>query len=403
MVNLFGPGAFGSARPAAVRPSFTPENAPGDQDDWFKDCSSPEARDGTEWRSGWLNGLIANLRGVVRKSGHTASNLDDDLLTRSIRKGFWYVPAIGGSATGLTATLDPAIADYSQIVGATFVLVPASAAQAGGTTLALNGLSALPLTFADGTPVEANSWVSGERVHVVAAASAFVITGISPAKVRSIVSASLGALQTFGGRQVVFGSGSGSWTVPAGVTSIFVKMNGAGAGGGGAFTAGSTPAAGVGGGGGEYAEGAFTVTPGQVLSYSVPGASAGGAGSATPTAGSNGGTATFGGLISAAGGVGGSAGLDGVASSGGSGGNGGSGGGRRLAGGGGGFGVVPASTSAQGGQGGHSPFGGPGTSPNINAAGTIGNGPGGGGAGGGAISGGANGGNGAAGTLVIQY
>jgi hypothetical protein len=225
------------------------------------------------------------------------------------------------------------------------------------------------------------------------------------------VSTTITNYQIAGGRYVTL-TGSGTWTVPANAAPVIrVLMNGGGAGGGGCYTSGSFQAAGVGGGGGEYAEGTFAVTPGQQLAYSVGSGGTGGLGSSTPTVGSNGGTTSLGGLISAGGGTGGAAGLNGIASSGGTGGTGGSGGGRRQFGGGGGFGIFTSTTGTQGGQGGYSPFGGPGTSPNVNTNGTGGYGPGGGGAGGGATSaslsgngnGGSNGGSGAAGIIVVQY
>ena len=77
-----------------------------------------------------------------------------------------------------------------------------------------------------------------------------------------------------------FTTGSGSWTVPAGVTKIHVDMVGAGGGGGGGADYGSPG----GGAGGHYIMEALTVTPGANLSYSV---GAGGTGGGTGTAGGN--------------------------------------------------------------------------------------------------------------------
>jgi hypothetical protein len=260
MTNLWGPTAWFAARGSATRPAVNPLNAGGDADDWFKDCSSPEARDGTEWRAGLLNALIANLRSLVRKSGHPVTNLDDDLLTRSVRRGFWYLSAIGGTATGLTAVLDPAITAYSEITGATFVFVPASDSADGGTTLALNGFAALPITWADGSPIEALNWVAGERVHVVATGTAFVITGISPAKVRSITAGTL--------RTVALTAASGNWDAPADV-SIISRLMVIGGGGSGGNSGTSASRAGGGGGGGASESFAVAVTPGSSNAYTV--------------------------------------------------------------------------------------------------------------------------------------
>lgn len=75
-------------------------------------------------------------------------------------------------------------------------------------------------------------------------------------------------------------SGSGTWTCPAGVTSVTVECWGAGGSGGGA--SGNNPAAAGGGGGGGYAKSVVTVVPGTVYSYSVgAGGTAQAGGSAT--------------------------------------------------------------------------------------------------------------------------
>lgn len=77
---------------------------------------------------------------------------------------------------------------------------------------------------------------------------------------------------------VTFGSGSGTWTVPAGVTKIYVEAWGGG--GGGNWYAG--------GGGGSYVCGIITVTPGSTVGYSVGAEGAGGS-----NTGTNGGSSTI--------------------------------------------------------------------------------------------------------------
>lgn len=67
--------------------------------------------------------------------------------------------------------------------------------------------------------------------------------------------------------QVYNTQGNDNFTVPTGVTSINVKMWGAGGGGG----AGGTAAAGASGGGGGYASGSIAVTPGETLSVYIGG------------------------------------------------------------------------------------------------------------------------------------
>lgn len=71
-----------------------------------------------------------------------------------------------------------------------------------------------------------------------------------------------------------FISGTSAWTVPAGVTKVWVEVWGAG--GGGNFYAG--------GGGGGYISGLFSVTPGSLVGYQI-----GTGGTGTGTSGTNGG------------------------------------------------------------------------------------------------------------------
>ena len=128
-------------------------------------------------------------------------------------------------------------------------------------------------------------------------------------------------------------SGSGNYTVPAGVTSInYLVVAGGGGAGGNAFNGG--------GGGGGVLAGSMSVTPGQTIAYSV---GAGGAGGSGGTNGSNGSNSTLGSLTAIGGGAGGST-ANGAGSSGGSGGGG--------AGGSSGTGAAGAGTTGQGFAGG---------------------------------------------------
>lgn len=67
---------------------------------------------------------------------------------------------------------------------------------------------------------------------------------------------------------VTYYSGSGTYTVPAGVTSLTINMVAAGGNGAGNADWGS----GGGGSGGYYQNYSYAVTPGQTISYSVGGA-----------------------------------------------------------------------------------------------------------------------------------
>lgn len=150
--------------------------------------------------------------------------------------------------------------------------------------------------------------------------------------------------------QVYNTQGTGTFTVPSGVTSITIKSWGAGGGGG----AGGSSAAGGTGGGGGYITATYTVTPGETLNIYVGG---GGGTGTRNTAGGGGGGGGYSSvyrsttpLLIAAGGGGGGGGRN---SSGNTGGAGGAGGGTSgLAGGGYGGGYGTQSAGGAGGSGG---------------------------------------------------
>ena len=202
-------------------------------------------------------------------------------------------------------------------------------------------------------------------------------------------------------------TGTCSWTVPAGVSSITVECWGGGGGGGGAKSGGGSAAAGGGGGGG-YSRQVYSVSSGQA--YSILVGTGGGGGAASGSTGGNGGSSTFSGnsySLTATGGNGGAGAGNNI------GGNGGNGGTGTSSGGAGQKGVVAsqdfggsgggaAGPSGNGGAGntsvGNNPMvGGTGNSPGGNggnggktyyaAANPSGGGAPGGGGGGGAASG----------------
>ena len=97
-------------------------------------------------------------------------------------------------------------------------------------------------------------------------------------------------------------AGSGTVTVPAGVTWLYYEGGGAGGGGGPGGGSGFSNCSGGGGGSGGGFRGWLAVTPGQVIAYTV---GAGGAGaSVNGTPGGTGGTTTFGGASATGGGGG---------------------------------------------------------------------------------------------------
>ncbi|KAF1004367.1 MAG: hypothetical protein GAK28_04074 [Luteibacter sp.] len=224
-------------------------------------------------------------------------------------------------------------------------------------------------------------------------------------------------------RQQQFTS-SGSFTVPAGITTIYVSAvaGGGGGGGGGGNNIGGASASGGGGGGAGQSiiRQAFTVTPGQVIPITIGTAGSGGAGGAqsnspAPVAGTAGGQTIIGSLITLTGGSGGGAGFPGAST------------GTAIPGADGGAGYPAGCASTDGtntgltsgvgwcgasGAGASSPFGGGGpsvrtadTNPRTNPSTAYGYGSGGGG--GGAVyrngGGGSAGRNGAPGVAIIEW
>lgn len=277
MVNLWGPGAFGAARPAAVRPTLMPANGALDADDWSKDCTSPTARDGTEWRAGLLNALIANMRSVVRKSGVAVTNLDDDLLMRAIRKqGINYFPTVGGTANALTLALNPTITSYSEIVGTPLrILVPAVNTSTG-PTLNVDGLGAVTIKRLDGSGLAPGELLGLNEVI-------FDGTDFRAICLRSTAE---NTLKTF--------TASGTYTRTPGRTAALVFNTAAGGSGGG----------GTGGGGGA-GETAISLIALAGLAPQAVNIGAGGVAPAVSTPGNDGGDTTFGSLMTAKGGKGG--------------------------------------------------------------------------------------------------
>jgi hypothetical protein len=181
MPNTLGPGAFGAARAVTSRPSVTPDNT--GPDSWFKDCSSPTARDGTELRAAFLNAMIAQFREIRRANGRPEDNADSMAMRaiRSQRANFVAAAGVAGTANAVTLTFDPPFASIADLL-ATPIRFLVEQNSTAAVTISVDGLAAQSLVFLDGTAVGNNGLVTGRLVEIMHDGTRFVaIAGVAAA------------------------------------------------------------------------------------------------------------------------------------------------------------------------------------------------------------------------------
>lgn len=230
----------------------------------------------------------AEILSAIDGAGLTRNGSDLTQLIQAISRGL-FLGTFGGSTSALTATIPnslviPAILSGMGIGGVSV------AACSGPTTLALLGVNNAtlngPVLRGDGSPLQAGDYLAGQPLLFKWDGAAWRI----PWLVTALLSAS--------GVFAFIAAGSGTWIPPAGVTRIKrLRLWGAGGGGGGAASA--LGSAGSGGGSGAYAE-AINVpcTPGVAVAWYV---GQGGPSVGVGT-GYDGGTTSWGGIVTAPGG-----------------------------------------------------------------------------------------------------
>jgi hypothetical protein len=177
MTNLLGPGAFGALRPAAARPPASPTNGVSDPDDWFQNCSTPIAGDGTVVDARMLNAWLAQFRQMARRNEVPESNLDDDVLARALRaQRANSIPAaqVGGTGNAITLTCAPSFAAVADVewVPLRFVV---EAVPTGAVTIAVDGLAAAALVSSNGTQLAAGSLAVGQVVEIMRVGASYVV------------------------------------------------------------------------------------------------------------------------------------------------------------------------------------------------------------------------------------
>lgn len=153
MPDILGPA---SANAVTVRPARA--YPLGSTDTWFRDCSTPNAQDGTALVADFFNALLAQSRTLLSGASIALDN-GDDMLLRAVRAlGVRYASA-GGSAAAITASFSPPVLS---LYDGLMLAVKLSANISGATTIAPNGLSATPVRRPDGTALQADDGVDGQ-------------------------------------------------------------------------------------------------------------------------------------------------------------------------------------------------------------------------------------------------
>lgn len=241
------------------------------------------------WTAGWP---IGNIWNVLLSSGLTPD--PDKLLdlARAIQSQKMNYQVAGGTGDALTATLTPTPANLTALIGMP-IRVMTNAANTGAVTLNVNGLGAKPVVYNDGSAVAAGDFVAGTILSLQYDGTSFKWLAVTAQAVRRL-SRKLN-------RTVISSTGSYSFTVPAGIYTVTIKLWGAGGGGGGA-NIGTPGGAASGGGGGAYTAITLAVTPGSTITGTIGvGGTGGTTGGVNGTSGGDT-TAVYGGTTYTAGG-----------------------------------------------------------------------------------------------------
>lgn len=240
--------------------------------------------------------------------------------------------AVGGTADAITgSTASGAPTAYAD--GQVFWFKATGANTSTTPTLNVNGLGAKTIVRFDGSALVAGdiaasgqvvlviyngtnfAWINPLRVPRSDSATSASTSTTAAAGNSSTSIATTAFVQANKGGRSRF-TASGSFVVPAGVTTVYAS--GCAAGGGGGASSSGTSATGSGGGGGGAGQPALsvpmTVVPGETLTITIPSTAAAG-GTSSQQAGANGGNLTIvgstsGSLLSLTGGNGGGAGAN---------------------------------------------------------------------------------------------
>ncbi|WP_155635890.1 hypothetical protein [Burkholderia stagnalis] len=299
----------------STQPTSTALGTPG----YFTDGNAALGQAATVVPAEFLNSIMLELVNTITGAGLTLSKSSFNQLYTAIRalsQGGGATYAVDtGSANTYQVAYTPAI---TAVVDGMKLRFKAKTANTGASTFSPNGLAAAPIyggahSALLGGEIVANSDVevvwnsslnSGNGAWVILESTGGFIEAATPAPgENSAKLATTSALMwgLYQGKGVQRFTSGGTWTCPAGVTTVWLSGVGGGGGGGGSN---GTSGAGEGGGGGSWnIRVPVTVTPGTVYTVTIGGGGSGGANGAN---GGAGGQTSFGSLFTAPGGQGGS-------------------------------------------------------------------------------------------------
>lgn len=152
MTDLLG---YGSNAPNVTNTRPADTRVFGVNDTWGKDCSTPAAQDGTGMLAGFMNGMLGQIRALVRGNGQTAAladvvptdNTDDTMALKAIQqliqRGLMKFAVDTGAADALVIALAPSLVEYK--AGLSLKVLAAHDGTGGAATLNVNGLGAKPI------------------------------------------------------------------------------------------------------------------------------------------------------------------------------------------------------------------------------------------------------------------
>lgn len=167
-MDIFGP----ADAPNSVTTRPADSRTFGPNDTWMKDCTDPDADDGTEINQDWFNGLLGSLRRLVRiNGGLTAApatpvvaenGLSDELLALAtqhlMQRGQPIYAVDSGVKNALVGTLSPPPPEYKAGMA---IRIKVAVTNDAAVTLNLNGLGLKNIIRQDGAALYPRDLIAG--------------------------------------------------------------------------------------------------------------------------------------------------------------------------------------------------------------------------------------------------